>query len=365
MFGFLPGPVACCAKAAATYRAHFCGLCNTLRQDYGLWARWLINRDCTFLALLGTAQTKDSPRPTLATCCNPWAAPRRLVQDSHAVRYAAAVTLCGLAAKLEDDAEDERGPRRWLAMAGRRACEESTSRAVGLLHALDFPVGRVMQALHATPCGAHGGSGLHEAAAPTSLAYGEIVAHTGVLAGVSQAVLPALREIGTQLGFLIYAKDAWDDWEQDHRRRRFNPLHRFARSDQRREALIPPVRDAMASMRAALDRVPLSRNRDMLYDILVTGTEAAADRWLQIREDAPGSREEVEAEKQKKADQRRKKRRCCDGCDSGCHGCDCSDCCQCVRCPTRGCGSRAGGGEMCDCNPCDGDGCDCCGCDCG
>lgn len=357
MFGFLPGPKACCAKAAACYRAHFCGLCNTMRKDYGLWARGLINRDSTFLAVLGGAQQVKPLAASSATCCNPWAAPRDLFQDGTAMQYAAAVTLCGLGTKLEDDRADERGPRRWLAALGARACDGPVSRAVGLLHSLDFPVGKVMRAMREDALQARCGLTLEEAAQPTALSYGEIVAHTGVLANVGDAALTALRDIGERLGFLIYAKDAWEDWEQDWQRGRFNPLHHLEHREDRLAAVLPLVTRALASLRSSFERLPLHRNRDLLSSMLVDGSETSMQKALHIQGSGDGD--------EKKKSKRRKKEGCCERCDCG-GGCDCTDCCcRCVSRPGRSGGNGPGHCGPCDCNPCDGDGCECGGCDCG
>jgi hypothetical protein len=55
MFGFLDYPCTCLSDdARSIYRAHFCGLCNALRHDYGLPARLLTNRDGTFISQSST-----------------------------------------------------------------------------------------------------------------------------------------------------------------------------------------------------------------------------------------------------------------------------------------------------------------------
>jgi hypothetical protein len=352
MFGFLPGPTLCCSKAAACYRAHFCGLCNVLRQDYGLWARWLINRDSTFLSLLGSALSHEAPAATSATCCNPWATPRDLFQSSTTARYAGAVTVCGLFAKLDDDAGDERGPRRWLASIGRRACDESTDKAIGMLHALDFPVSEVMRSLHADAAQQSGDLSLAVAAGPTSHAYGEIVAHIGHLTESAPSVIDALRDIGQRLGFLIYSKDAWEDWERDRHRGRFNPLHALVHEDERRAVVLPLVTQALDSLRNSFAALPMRRNRDLLSSMLVDGAEEGVRHSIHIKL--------ADEESRRRRRERRKKDEggCCRHCDAGC---DCCDCCR----VGKSCGSGSkGGNSLCDCNPCDGDGCECCGCDC-
>lgn len=59
MFGYLDRPCGCVSlDSCATYRAHFCGLRNVQRQTYGLPARFLVNRDSAFIALLRMRRLK-------------------------------------------------------------------------------------------------------------------------------------------------------------------------------------------------------------------------------------------------------------------------------------------------------------------
>ncbi len=346
MFGHLPGPSVCCQRAAQVYRAHFCGLSTCLHRQYGAWARWLVNRDSTFLALLGSALAEHEPPLRRTTCCNAFAAPRYLLADGPMLQYTAAVTLCGLSAKLEDDAHDETGWRHLIAKIGNRALDGSFASAVGLLHAWHFPVAQVRASLarqnrieRSTAC-------LQECAQPTGWAYGEIVAHLGEVVG-APAAKSALRQLGANLGFLIYTQDAWDDWTQDVRRGRFNPLLAFSEISRRRAALLPALETALTGLRAAFDRLPLLRHRDLLRGVLLEG---AGQRVEQVgKDEASTKRPESFLEKEG-----RRKNRCWDCCDCPTAGCDCA---RCGRVPKRS-------GSKCDCNPCDGDGIECCGWDC-
>lgn len=211
MFGYLPGPAVCCQEAASVYRAHFCGLGTSLHRHHGAWARWLVNRDSTFLALLGSALAEAPPALCRTTCCNRFATPRDLVADNAVLQYTSAVTLCGLDAKLDDDASDERGWRRWLARSASRALDTPVSDALGLLHALRFPVVQVRDWMSGQKQIEQAASAsLHDCSAPTRAAYAEITAHLAHVAEAPQAGT-ALRQLGENLGLLIYAQDAWDD----------------------------------------------------------------------------------------------------------------------------------------------------------
>ncbi|MFO1484757.1 MAG: DUF5685 family protein [Verrucomicrobiaceae bacterium] len=353
MFGYLPGPAMCCQKAEALYRAHFCGLGSGLHRHYGAWARWLVNRDSTFLALLGSALAPEPPALCHTTCCNRFAAPRDLVADSPVLHYTAAVTICGLSAKLDDDAQDERGWRGLAARTGSRVLDTPISEALGLLHHLRFPV----QAVRAWMAGQNQieseSADLHTCAQPTSAAYGEIVAHLAEVANAPQA-RTTLHQLGESLGFLIYAQDAWDDWAKDRQRGQFNPLHAFPDLSGRREMLLPSLTEALQNLRAAFASLPLHRNRDLLHSVLIEG---AGRRLAQVAGENEDKKKRGRHLQSPVEPAGRKKNSCCNHWD--CCGHDCGSCCDALHCCKPG-----HGGSMCDCNPCDGDGIECCGCDC-
>ncbi|MDP1589844.1 MAG: DUF5685 family protein, partial [Prosthecobacter sp.] len=342
MFGHLPGPSMCCQKAASLYRAHFCGLGTSLHRHYGAWARWLVNRDSTFLTLLGSALAETPPQLCQTTCCNQFAPPRDLVADNAVLQFTAAVTICGLSAKLDDDAQDEHGWRRHAARFGSKALDTPIGDALGLLHAMRFPVQDVRTWMAGQADIENRSATLQDCARPTSAAYGEIVGHLAHVSSSSEAK-PLLQQLGESLGFLIYAQDAWDDWARDKKRGQFNPLHAFPDLTGRRAALLPALEEALASLRRALDALPLRRNRDLLHAVLIEGTEA---RVAQVSEEKDSGRKHPQSPIE---GTERKRSSCCDECD-GCNFCDCCDCCHCFR------HSRPGKGKssMCDCNPCDG-----------
>jgi Family of unknown function (DUF5685) len=367
MFGFIPGPELCCARASAVYRAHFCGLCNRLRMDYGLWARWLINRDSAFLSLLGHGLQAEAPRGTAATCCNPMAEPKSLCQDGDVQSYVAAVTISGLVQKVEDDLDDERGWRRWLARAGDGCLGFAHGRAAGLLHGLDFPVQSVRAGLARST---HSQSGLVDAAESTAVAYGAILSHLGRIAGAEDQC-GSLGVVGRELGFMIYAQDALDDWAADARRGRFNPLSGLVDPVARRELAGTAMQGSWQRMNDAFGRLKLLRHRDLLESMLIHGT---AGRVAAVMGAEPPPVPPKSPFPSKQPPLKYKGPSCwqrCKGCcemernrcndwwrrsDSNHCSCRLCDCCSDCLCNTRAC-------NCCDvCRHCD-TGCDC-PCDC-
>jgi hypothetical protein len=386
MFGFLPGPTSCTRQCCAQhYSAHFCGLCNRLRQDYGLWARWLINRDSTFLSLLGSSQLPQPPKSQLATCCNPYAAPKALNQEGLTVHYAAAVTLCGLQAKLEDEIEDEQGLRRHAATMLMRSLDGATGLALERLHGMDFPVHTLRSSLAGQQRIEKQGADLFTAAQPTAQAYAEICAHTARIVGAAENV-PLLHRMGHALGTLIYTEDAWSDRAADLRRGRYNPLLHATASTWEKARLL--VQQELQTLQDVLQQLPLLRYKELLQSVLIHGSQQRMEPLLASVGGAPlpppstpsvpppvpplqpGQRPSPQ-KPLPPPPKRSFRQRCSDGFNSCCdccgNGCDCTHCCDCINCLRAGKGGRSccsTKSQCIDCNPCDGDGCECCGCDC-
>ncbi len=263
MFGFLPGPCGCAGPGAqSAWRSHFCGLCNTLRARYGLWSRWLINRDSTFLALTGSAITATPPPVIRATCCNPLGKKKLLVQHEPQMRYAAAVTICALTVKLRDDAGDERGLRRTGARAGKWMLRRAEQKARMDLEATGFPLETVTRALGGQDAVETAGASLVEAAGPTARAYGAIFGHLPRVTGAPDSAILPLTEAGAALGRLIYTVDAWEDYEADRRRNRFNPLP--AGENHRRDLVMEAVSRDLSLLSRVLGALPLFRHRSLM-----------------------------------------------------------------------------------------------------
>lgn len=199
-----------------------------------------MNRDAATLALVGSALSPEPLVERAATCCNPFARPKPIVQDSAPVRFAAAITVCGLLTKLRDDAQDERGWRRLAARFLLDPLERWRHVAEASLEDVHFPVRKVSEIIGAQPdferssmVDAH--QRLETAALPTAEAWRHIWGHLPQVAGASVAARTALADAGAALGGLVYATDAVEDHSKDLRKGRFNPLPQ--RSEARREVL--------------------------------------------------------------------------------------------------------------------------------
>lgn len=348
MFGFIASPCPRCTSVGLPHwRGTFCGLARTLARDYSAPARLLVNRDATFLALLGLSVDPSPPNWRKATCCNPLATPFP-VDDSHpAIAHAAAVSVCGLATKLSDDSLDERGFRRFLSKSGSRLVSPATDRAIARLNSSAFPTASVIDRLDAQsqtesdlPLNADG---------PTATSFGLITGHLGQLLGLPK-LEPALTRLGTAHGQLVYWRDAWDDRSSDLKKKRFNPFFVVEPS-----LIHARIAHAWTDFSSALADLRVHRHTELLEEISRNTGNRHAD-FLGI-----------ERKKKKEKTPKRPKDRdrpCCDSCSA----CDCCHCNGCGNCGGKG--SKGGCDGCFDCGPgdsgcidcCPCDGCDCCPC---
>lgn len=364
MYGYLGAPCGCRdARARAVYRRYFCGLCNVLARDCGPAARWLINRDSTALALLWGAQTATAPALSLATCCNPWGARRALCQSGAGMAFAAAVTVAGLETRAADQRADERGLRRWGWEGVVRMGGSFFERARRTLAALDFDLGIVTASLAAQTqverAIVAGETGWQRAAEPTASLVGALVAHQARLAGNCGAQ-PHYARLGAEVGRMVYWLDACEDWVDDRRQVRFNPLP----APEAVNEVLPQALDAAAT---ALAAAPLARHRSLLADVLITGPRRRFAQYQDGQEDAQHPAGEMHQPL------RRRRQGAAPGpCDQTCAACgDCctlgDSCCQSISCCNECCEHR--GDPGCGCHGCGNCGCDscgdgCCNCDC-
>ena len=351
MFGFIAAPCKrCSSDAYPAWRGTFCGLARCLGREFGDPARLLVNRDAAFMGLLGMSLDPQPPVWKTGTCCNPFAQPFAMADGHPAVLHAAAVSVCGLAAKLADDSRDEGLIRRGISGIARLLSGPATDRAVALLNGSSFPTAAVMACLD--------GQDAVEAAdplradEPTAAAYGTIVAHLAILLGIPGSREP-LERTGRALGSLVYWRDAWIDRPVDKRRGRFNP---FETTDP--GAVRTRTAAAWLDFGEALGTLPFQRHAKLVGGV-VDSTGRERNSFLELRS---------ESNEERSQRKRRKRERTSSHWSDGC--CDCFHCCDCCTGVGRGasrgkggccdaaCDCGPGDSGCCDCNPCDG--CDCC-----
>ncbi len=242
------------------YRSFYCGLCHALRNRHGQLRRLSLSNDMTFLAML--LSSLYEPEATLAESrCGLHPLKARAFLSSPMIDYAADMNALLFCYKCKDQRMDDHS---LLGKAGedlfRKALEnvrrQWPAQAEGVESAL---------------------TALWNEEAKTPPDPDRLCNLSGEMLGAVFVPKPedpwsgVLRSVGCGLGRFIYWMDAWEDYDEDLKKRRFNPLTVWHSQpdyeDFCRETLELLIADAAES----LEILPLEQDLDILRNVIYSG----------------------------------------------------------------------------------------------
>ncbi len=198
------------------YEALYCGLCHALGRRHGFWARFFLNYDFTFLAMVldqGTGRPELERRRCPARL---WCTKKYCASSGGLAAAADAGTILTYW-KLRDTVRDG---GFWSRLAGRAlslALRPAYRRAERLRPEYDRTVRTCLEELHA----------LEDGRCPsldrTADTFARILS-AAAPSGEGTARGRALEQLLYHLGRWIYLVDAWDDLEEDRQRGAYNPI---------------------------------------------------------------------------------------------------------------------------------------------
>ena len=265
------------------YQSAYCGLCHALGRRHGFWARFTLQYDLTFLAiLLSAGEAQDS---SLCRRCpvHPLRGPRACLNG---VRLDAAADQSMILTwyKLSDDVDD-RG-----AVAGlpyrliRRLFRRSYRRAAEARPEFDAQVREGLDLLRR----------LEEERSPeldrAADAFARVLVSASAAYPEGSLMRRTLGELLYHLGRWIYLMDAWDDLQEDKKRGRYNPLDaRFqGHAEEEKEYLNTTAAHSVRLAGAAANLMDLGSWAGVVENILYLGLPAVQSAvldgsWRELR----------------------------------------------------------------------------------
>lgn len=197
------------------FRAMYCGLCHTLSRRYGQAARFILNYDFTYLAILlsdGTAGAQGAGR-----CYTSPIKKRPFLEPTAAMELAADESVILAYWQLRDGVEDHAWASGLKYRTGARLLESAYKRAAALRPEFDQAVCRQLQLL----------SALEQAKDPSMDRAADSFAV--LLSSAAEELTDPVRkrimeQILYHLGRWIYLIDASDDLKKDAAAGSYNPL---------------------------------------------------------------------------------------------------------------------------------------------
>jgi len=273
MFGYVtPFKMEMKIKDYEKFKAYYCGLCNSIKSNYGNLPRLTLNYDMTFLAVLLDSLSEDKYNFTEFKCLMHPLKKRLMLNNNAALDYAAFCNTTLAYYKLMDDVQDNKSSKSKVfsmflknylkkSKVEDKVVMEYTKEKLLLLNTLEANYKDIS---------------LDELSHVFADLTGFIVSFYYKEATFKEN----LYWLGYNLGKWIYIIDAYDDLEKDMKDNSFNAINSLLNTEnldfKSFSVLIKPRIDFILVSCAEqclkyLNTLPLIKNEDILYNILELG----------------------------------------------------------------------------------------------
>jgi len=247
MFGYIrPMQGELKVRELERFKACYCGLCHALGRKYGVLARFILNYELVFLAMLLWGED-DPPAIKRRRCIASPCKKRRYCSGNEALNTCAGYSVILTWWKLRDTVEDEPFikalPHRFLALILRGAYKKASREYMEF----DIRVKKEVMELHEYELG--GEKSLDGAADK----FAQILCAASKDGGPEIKSRPMLQLL-YHLGRWIYIIDACDDYKADTKAGRYNPV----------AALYPPALGALPNSGAERLKTTLSHSNNLI-----------------------------------------------------------------------------------------------------
>ena len=241
------------------YKAYYCGLCKTLKDNYGRFGQMTLSYDMTFLILLLTSLYESKTTKLQNRCLvHPVKKHDSLVNEM--TEYVAKMNIALTYHHLMDDWNDE---KNIAGLAGAGVLKRQYRKIYKQYPRQCKKIEECLNMLQ--ECEKQNEKNIDL----VSRCFGELMAELFVYQ--QDGWEESLRKIGFYLGKYIYILDAYDDIEKDRKHHSYNPLL----EDQMTEGFDEKIKNILTMMMAEctreFEKLPCLQDSDILRNILYDG----------------------------------------------------------------------------------------------
>ena len=254
------------------YRSYYCGLCDVLREQYGFSGQISLSYDMTFLVILLTALYEPRTDYSEERCVAHPAA-KHPVRKNEVTSYVADMNLLMAYYKCVDDWKDEKA---YTKKAFAKMLDKDYARVIEKYPRQVHAVEEFMRKTDEVE--ARGETNLDVVAGLTGEMLGEIFCWR------EDEWQEELRTLGFYMGKFIYIMDAYEDYDEDRRKKEYNPLvYAMRESADDMDTLCRLLLTSMMSECAkSFERLPILLHADILRNVLYSGVWSKYE-YLQLK----------------------------------------------------------------------------------
>lgn len=243
------------------YQAYYCGLCRRLKTNCGTKGQMLLDYDMTFMIVLLTGLYELTNEESEITCAlHP--TKRRTVWINEATDYAADMNLILAYHNLIDDWKDDKAySKKALAKMLDKDYERVKEKYPRQVAAIEEYMRKTEEVERRNETNLDAVAGL----------TGEMVGE--VFCWHEDEWAEELRTLGFYMGKFIYIMDAYEDYDSDVRKKKYNPLkYTLKESKEDMDTFVRLVLTSMMSECAkSFERLPILLHADILRNVLYSG----------------------------------------------------------------------------------------------
>ena len=254
------------------YKSYYCGLCKTLKSEYGYFSRFVLNYDSVFLALLLSSVTNDDYDLKNEICIAHPTKKIPIMVKNKSLTYSAAVMVILALLKSEDDIHDEKSLKAFftylLLFNARRKLKK---RYKNLYEDCKNQINKlsILEKNNCTDL-----DNLSDCFANLL----KLLFSPDFITDEKQVRI--LSHIGYMLGRFIYIIDAFEDIEKDKKKNAFNPFI-VAEKVPDNDELFNLLTFNLSSLANAYELLNLKVNKPSLDNIIYLGLSGVLDKTVE------------------------------------------------------------------------------------
>lgn len=246
-------------KDLKKYRAYYCGLCSTLKEDYGFMGQMTLTYDMTFAVILLSSLYETTTKHEEHRCkVHP--AKRQHMLQNEITSYAAAMNVLLAYYHMEDDWQDD---RKVSSLMTKSLIQGKAKKIIEKYPRQSEIIRKSLKEL---------GECEHEDSMDIDRAagcFGRLMAELFVWK--EDIWEKMLRKMGFYLGKFIYLMDAYEDLPEDRKKNRYNPLKELAKRPDYEAQMEQILRMMIAESTVRFEQLPCLVDVDILRNILYDG----------------------------------------------------------------------------------------------
>ena len=278
MFGYVtPCKSELKIKEYEVFTAYYCGLCKSIKSNFGNMPRLTLNYDMTFLAVLHDSLSEGCLKPSESFCILHPQKKKKVIINTEALTYASFCNVALSYYKLVDDVVDDKSLKsKALSLALKPYFKKFPDKYKPIVITISERL-KELSYIEAKDT-----LSLDEIADPFSTLTGEILSFNQ-----DPSIKEDLYWLGYNLGKWIYTIDALDDLKEDMAKNKFNPIAKiYNKNNLSYNELYESIKDRIDFILLScgqqtvlcFNRLPIKRNKNLLLNILEFGLQEKIDK---------------------------------------------------------------------------------------